>query len=263
MLAIIGLAVLLARNRQFAAAFVGWNPLLALHFAGGGHNDALMMALVLGALVLASRGRPGGAGLAWVAAIAVKWVAVAFAGLVLLGARFRERRLLGGLALGGVVVVATSFTLFGSSWIRAGSGLSSQARRTGSIGLSGWLADLGLAHRPTLAMITLLTLAAVAWLSWQAWNGRVRLGLAGVLLAAVQGWLNPWYAVWGVSLAAPEEDTAAHVGAVLLTGLHCATRFPCRRRARARTRRTVSATSNAFRSSSNATGSPSRARSSS
>ena len=73
MLAIIGLAVLLVRNRQFAAAFVGWNPLLALHFAGGGHNDALMMALVLGALVLASRGRPGGAGLAWVAAIAVKW----------------------------------------------------------------------------------------------------------------------------------------------------------------------------------------------
>jgi hypothetical protein len=41
----------------------------------------------------------------------------------------------------------------------------------------------------------------------------------GVLLAALQGWLNPWYAVWGVSLAAPEEDSTAHIGAVLLTGL--------------------------------------------
>ncbi len=72
MLAIIGLAALLARNRPFAAAFVGWNPLLALHFAGGGHNDALMMALALGALALASRGRTGASGVAWVAAIAVK-----------------------------------------------------------------------------------------------------------------------------------------------------------------------------------------------
>lgn len=79
-LAIVGLAVLLARNRPFAAAFVGWNPLLALHFAGGGHNDALMMALALGALVLGARGRAGASGLAWAGAIAVKWVAAASPG---------------------------------------------------------------------------------------------------------------------------------------------------------------------------------------
>ena len=219
MLAIVGLAALLARNRPFAAAFVGWNPLLALHFAGGGHNDALMMALVLGALVLSARGRAGPAGVTWVVAIAVKWVAAAFAGLVLLGSHFRDRRLLGGLIAGGVTVTATSFALFGPAWMQAGTGLSSQARRTGSIGLSGWLGDLGLSHRPTLVVIGALTLAAVAWLSWQAWHGRVRLGLAAVLLAALQGWLNPWYALWGVSLAAPEDDSAAHIGAVLLTGL--------------------------------------------
>ena len=57
-----------ARARPaFARAFVGWNPLLAIHFAGGGHNDALMMALVLGALALAAAGRRGLAGAAWVA----------------------------------------------------------------------------------------------------------------------------------------------------------------------------------------------------
>lgn len=217
--AIIGLAALLARNRPFAAGFVGWNPLLALHFAGGGHNDALMMALVLTALVLAARTHPVPSGLAWVAAVAIKWVAAAFAGLTLLGARFGNRRLLGGLAAGGVAILLTSFLLYGAEWVRAGSGLSSQARRTGSIGLAGWLGDLGLAHRPALAVIGALTLAAVLWLSWQAWNGHVRLGLAGVLLAALQGWLNPWYAIWGVSLSASEEDTTAQVGAVLLTAL--------------------------------------------
>ena len=44
-LACVVLAARLARDRPYAAAFVGWNPLFAIHFAGGGHNDALLMAL--------------------------------------------------------------------------------------------------------------------------------------------------------------------------------------------------------------------------
>jgi hypothetical protein len=218
-LAILAFVTMLARNRPFAAAFVGWNPLLALHFAGGAHNDALMMALVLGALFLASRGRRRASGIAWVAATSVKWVAAGFAGLTLLGVHFRDRRLLSGMILGLGAIAVTSTVAFGTAWLQAGSGLSAQARRTGSIGLSAWLGDLGLSHRPALAVIGLLTLAAVCWLALEAWHGRVRLGLAGVLLAALQSWLNPWYALWGVSLAAPEEDTVAHVGAVLLTAL--------------------------------------------
>lgn len=46
MLLATALAARLAPRRVFACAFVGWNPLLALHFAGGGHNDAWMAALV-------------------------------------------------------------------------------------------------------------------------------------------------------------------------------------------------------------------------
>ena len=46
-LACVVLAASFARDRPDAAAFVGWNPLLAIHFAGGGHNDALLMALRL------------------------------------------------------------------------------------------------------------------------------------------------------------------------------------------------------------------------
>jgi len=62
----------------FALAFIGWNPLLALHFGGGGHNDALMMLLVVGALALAARGHANLAGVAWAGAIGIKWVAAAF-----------------------------------------------------------------------------------------------------------------------------------------------------------------------------------------
>ena len=64
-LACVVLAARLARDRPYAAALVGWNPLLAIHFAGGGHNDALMIALMLGALALAGAGRRALAGVAW------------------------------------------------------------------------------------------------------------------------------------------------------------------------------------------------------
>ena len=41
-------AAALTRRRALAAAFVGWNPILAVHLAGGGHNDAWVGLLVLG-----------------------------------------------------------------------------------------------------------------------------------------------------------------------------------------------------------------------
>ena len=217
-LAIVLLAALLARNRPFAAAFVGLNPLVALHFGGGGHNDALMIALVLGALALHGSRREALSGLAWALAALVKWVPLAFLALVVVGGRGRaERRLLAWSAgwLTGLGVVATA--LYGTAWLSAVQRLSEQARRTSSIGLSGWLGDLGLSHRPTVVVIGLLTLVAASWLAVQAWRGHVRLGLAGVLLAALQGWLNPWYALWGLALAAPEEDRTAQVLAVALS----------------------------------------------
>jgi hypothetical protein len=49
-----GLSAALSSRPVFAAAAVGWNPLLAIHFAGGGHNDVWMMAPLLGALVLSA-----------------------------------------------------------------------------------------------------------------------------------------------------------------------------------------------------------------
>ena len=74
MLAVVALTALIARRKSYAAAFVGWNPLLALHFAGGGHNDAWMMALFLGALALWRRGQRDGAAVLWLFSIAIKWV---------------------------------------------------------------------------------------------------------------------------------------------------------------------------------------------
>ena len=218
-IAIVLLVTKLAREPALAAALVGLNPLVAIHFGGGGHNDALMMALVLAALVLHQRGRTALGGVTWAIASLVKWVPLAFLGLLALGDRPRHERRLVAWTTFSLVGLSVAATLeYGSEWFGAAERLSEQARRTSSIGLAGWLGDVGLSHRPTVVVIGLLTLVAAAWLGAQAWRGRVRLGLAGVLLAALQGWLNPWYALWGLSLSAADEDRTAQVLAVALSG---------------------------------------------
>jgi hypothetical protein len=55
--------------------------------------------------------------------------------------------------------------------------------------------------------------------AWAAVTGHARLGLAATLLAVTQGWLNPWYAIWGVGLAAADEgDQLGRVSALVLCG---------------------------------------------
>src|SRR5207302_8623892 len=107
MLTLTALAALVAPLPAFAAAFVGWNPLLAVDFAGGGHNDVWMMVLVLAALALAVR-RPGIAGVSLALAGGVKWVALGILPLKLLGADRRQalRITFGFLATaGGIAAV--------------------------------------------------------------------------------------------------------------------------------------------------------------
>ena len=118
MVALTLLAARLGRRPAFAAAFVGWNPLLAVHFAGGGHNDALMMALVLAALALAAGGRRQLAGAAWALSIAIKWVPVVFLGLRAAEARGSGRpvRHLGFAAAAGILL-AVSFWRYGAEWV--------------------------------------------------------------------------------------------------------------------------------------------------
>src|SRR2546430_16322299 len=77
-LAMVALATLASIWGPFAAAFVGWSPLLALHFAGGGHNDVLMMLFVLGALAAVRTGPYRRAGPAGGAAPSIKITAPAF-----------------------------------------------------------------------------------------------------------------------------------------------------------------------------------------
>lgn len=197
------LASRIARRAAFAAAFVGWNPLLAVHSGGGGHNDALMAALVLAALALATRPRWPGA--AWALAGLVKWVAFLFLPLRALEARATRRRV-GHLSLAvtAAAVSALATAVYGLDWVHFLGPLARNANRETSyalphrLGVPGWtgVAVFGLAY---------------AWLLYEAWRGRARLALCAALLLVTAPYLAAWYTAWAVPLAAVEEDRSARV----------------------------------------------------
>jgi hypothetical protein len=219
MLALVGLAARLGRRPALAAAFVGWNPLLAVHFAGGGHNDALMMVLVLGALALSAARHPNLAGVSWAVSIALKWVPAIFLVLRALEARATGRPVRHlGFALAAGVLAGLALWRYGLGWIGAVVPLAENATKQAVYSIPHRFSDLtGLPEGAAAGLFAGLYAIAFVWLARAAWHGRARLGLAAGLLLVCTPWLVPWYAVWAVPLAAIEEDRAARLLALALS----------------------------------------------
>jgi hypothetical protein len=212
------LAARLSPRRSFAWAFVGWNPLLALHFAGGGHNDAWMAALVLAALVLGVRGRRQLAGAAWVLAVAVKWVPLVLLPLQLLADRSRGPRL--GYLGAGVAALAVSGIAtwrYGFAWLGALGPLAGHADEGTSFALPRRLESIGIPYAVAVGFLVALFALAYLLLVREAWQGRARLGLTACLLLVATPYLVAWYVVWAVPLAAAEDDRTAQLLALGLT----------------------------------------------
>jgi hypothetical protein len=215
--AMVAIVLVLYVARAPAAAIIvaGWSPLFALHFAGGGHNDSLMMLFAVAALALGRR-RSKLAAVLWIAAIAVKWVAVALLAVDLFARRRRERlRFARDLVAAGVIGVILASIEYGSAWFDAIGGLSSQSHRTSTLGPAGWLHDAGLGHREILAALGLALVILGAALAAAAFvRGRRHPSILGTGTAALQGWLNPWYPAWGGATVAFDD---APVAATVLT----------------------------------------------
>lgn len=211
-LACVVLAARLARDRPFAAALVGWNPLLAIHFAGGGHNDALLVALTLGALVLAAAGRRGLAGALWALAVLIKWIPLVFFALRAVEARAARRRVShAGFAAAALVVIGLATWRYGFDWLQAVAPLARNAESQTRYALPHRLEQFGVPHALALGSAIVALLAGLAWLAREAFRGRMRLGLAGCLLLATTPYLTAWYVVWALPLAAAEDDRRAQL----------------------------------------------------
>lgn len=223
MLGATAVAVRLATRKAFACAFAGWNPLLALHAAGGGHNDAWIAVLVLGAIAFGTSGRGRLAGAAWACAVLVKWVPVLFLPLRLLEARATGRRIGHlGLAATALVIAALATWRYGLHWVTAFGPLAANAAEETSYAIPHRLEELGLPRAVALGLCLAGFAAGYVVLLRRAAAGQARLALAGVLFLLATPWLAAWYTAWVVPLAAAEEDRLAQWLSLAL----CAYLFP-------------------------------------
>jgi alpha-1,6-mannosyltransferase len=207
-----------ARRKALAVAFVGWNPVLAVHAAGGGHNDALVAGLAALAVALALRRRHDLSGALWVVAVLVKWVPLVFLALSALAARARSRPVgWRGFAGAAVVLLVVATWLYGVDWLRAAEPLAGNAARETSYAVPSRLESLGLPRGAALGLAIAALVAGLAWLARDATRGRARLGLAACLVLLTTPYLAVWYLAWAVTLAAPEEERASRLAALALT----------------------------------------------
>lgn len=217
-LSVLAATWLVARRRAFAAALVGWNPVVAVHFGGGGHNDALMIALLAAALALGEAGRVQAAGAAWSLGALVKWVPLVVLPLRALEARATGRRVGHmGFALTTIGTLGLATVLWRFHWLHALGPLAHDATRQTSYALP---------HRTRLSPWFFAVAYGVAyvWLLREAIRGRARSGLALALLLVSLPYLAAWYVLWPLALSARDDDRAA----IAITLALCAYLLPQR-----------------------------------
>jgi hypothetical protein len=215
--AVIAISRVSARP-ALAAAFVGWNPALAIHLAGGGHNDALVGGLAAAAVVLGARRRHELAGAAWALAALVKWVPLVFLALAALAARARGRPIgIRGIGVAVTVVGVIATWRYGLDWLRVVGPIADNAVLETSYALPSRLEQLGVPHGASLALALTVAVAGLAWLARDAHLGELRLGRAACLVLLTTPYLAVWYLAWAVPLAASDEDRVARVAALALT----------------------------------------------
>ena len=217
---------------RLAATLVGLNPVVLAFEVGGGHNDALVVAVtVAGIALIESRRAAAGAG-AFVLGAAMKFTP----GLLLPFAFLshpRERR---GIVAGSVVAAGAAAAVAVAAFGAHAAGILAivPAAHGGvaahsvpnelSLRLTGTgLSDTGRAVAAALSAI------AIAITLWRAWRGADWITCAGwATLALLLGtaWLLPWYVTWVTPLAALGTSRRLRIATVLFLAYVCATRVP-------------------------------------
>lgn len=218
-IALLGVcAHLLGRDPRFAVLFVAANPIYLMYAIPGFHNDFFMLvpSTAAIALLLARRDRSAGAMVA--VAVAVKFTAGLLLPFLLLAARpsFRRRRIIEGVVLAAIPLVALSLVLFGFSL----PNLSDQATllTDWSIpNLLGLVIGIGGGTHGLLRVLNVAVVVTIAllvrsrrdWLSGAGW--------ATLVLIVSLAWLVPWYLVWLLPLAALSTNVRLRQAALGLT----------------------------------------------
>jgi alpha-1,6-mannosyltransferase len=215
-----------------AAALVGLNPVIVIYGVGGGHNDLLMLAILVAGLYVLLQQREISSGALLITATAVKLTA----GLLLpfaLAARHQRggdaaarRGLLIGACLGAVAIIALAYVFFGTGPLHVLAtlqGIQAEGREHSIAGFLFTAVGLpGLAH-PASVALTVVFATIFAWLLRRVWIGELDwitgAGWATVALLCTTGFLVPWYVAWLIPLAALSSDRRLLVATLFLTGV--------------------------------------------
>ncbi|MEU4691046.1 polyprenol phosphomannose-dependent alpha 1,6 mannosyltransferase MptB [Actinoplanes sp. NPDC023714] len=191
-------------------------PLVPIHLISGAHNDAVMVALLVAGLTVASRAtawpRMIAAGVLLGLAVGVKATAVVvlpFAVLLLPLRWWRSALVLGSGALAALAAVSLGAGL-GLGWVTSlsGSGVSVQwTSPPTAVGLTLELFGVPSAVPATrvIGMIVLAVVLVMLWLRAFSASGADPVHFAGLALAAtvlLAPVFHPWYALWPLAVLA-------------------------------------------------------------
>lgn len=233
--AIAAICARLARLRGLdpgrAAAFVALNPLMLVHVAGGGHNDALMILLAMLAVAALLTARPALAGAGLVASVAVKAAGALYVPFAIAGAAAGERRrlllsLLGSaVAIGAVGLAAFGPDVLESLGVAGGNqgtishwSVPATLARLGGIDVDGVRAVLAVGYAGSVVWLLAWTVRGGDWVRAAGWAA------LGLLVASA--YMAPWYLIWLLPLAAIARDRALLAASMLLTAFQVANGIP-------------------------------------
>ena len=213
-----------------AAALVGLNPLVVIYGVGGGHNDLLMMLVLMGGvyMVLAHRERSGSAMMVGAAAIKLTaGVMLAFAIASGGGRRARDHRrdVLVGALSAAALVIGLSFAWFGTGPLHLFATVQKVQSEGDWHSIPGFITvqfgnTIGHASGKVLGGVFIVLCFS---LLYRVWRGRVDWIDAGAwtalaLLIAASS-LLPWYVAWLMPLAALATDRRLWRVAIVATGV--------------------------------------------
>lgn len=195
-------------RRASAVVLVGWSPQAALDFAGAGHNDALLVLLMVAALAVGPRA--GGA--LWATAAAVKWIPLVLVPHRLV--RSDRRAWAVGFVAALALLAAAATVRYGTGWL-ASTPIANQVDSPTRNSLPHVVAVLtGIPQRAATLLVGLAFVAVyLAILRRSLRDGRSRMALTLVAFIVSLPWLMGWYLAWILPLAAIEDDRRATAGA--------------------------------------------------
>jgi alpha-1,6-mannosyltransferase len=215
-----------------AVAIVGLNPVIIIFGVGGGHNDLLMLAILLVGVYVLLAEKPRASGALIVTAAAVKLTAVVMLPFALAqsaGARSGARggrALLTGAGVAAAIIAGFSLAAFGIGPVHLLGTLQHVQSEGGFHSVPGMILTLlGQSELTSVAgpILGAILLACVVWLVRRVWMGTLdwitAAGWATVVMLVTAGLLVPWYVAWLVPLAALSRDRRLLAVTVALTGL--------------------------------------------